>query len=81
MKWVYGIGILILWIILLIIYFINLVYLSSTNMFLFSTKSYVPLSLGLLILIFISYLLWVLTVLLIKSIIGSKPKDIFEDDF
>ena len=81
MKWVYALSILILWILLLIIYFINLVYLSSTRMFLFSTSTYVPLSLGLLILIFVAYLLGAFTVLLIKSIVKSKPKDIFEDDF
>jgi len=50
-------------------------------MFLFSTSTYVPLSLGLLILIFVAYLLGAFTVLLIKSIVKSKPKDIFEDDF
>jgi len=81
MKWIYWIAILVLSILLLIIYFINLVYLSSTSMFLFSSQSSVSLSFWLLIIIFISYLLWVLTVLLVKSIIKSKPKDIFEDDF
>ncbi len=80
MKWIYGIGIFVLWIMLLIIYFINLVYLSSTRMFLFSTTSNVPLSLGLLIIVIISYFLGIFTILFIKTLIKSKPKDIFDED-
>lgn len=81
MKWLYGIALFLSWIILLIIYFINLVYLSSTRMFLFSTTTNIPLSLWLLVIILLSYLLWALTVLFFRSLIKSKPKDIFEDDF
>jgi len=81
MKWIYWASLLVLSIVLLIIYFINLVYLSSTNMFLFSKNSFVPLSLGLLIIIFISFIMWALTVLFLKSLIKDRPKDIFDDDF
>ncbi len=81
MKFLYGFVLFVVFIMLLIIYFINLVYLSSTNMFLFGNSNYVSLPTWLIVIIFLSMIFWAVAVLFFQSFIKWKPKDIFEDDF
>ena len=81
MKFVYGFILFVVFILLLVIYFTNLLYVSSTPMFLFSRNTNIPFSLGLLVIIFLSFLLGVITVLFIQSFVKWRPKDIFDEDF
>jgi H+/Cl- antiporter ClcA len=66
---------------LLVIYFINLIYLSSTPMFLFWRNSYVSLPMWLLIIIILASLFGAISVLFLQTLIRTKPKDIFDEDF
>ena len=81
MKFIYGFILFVVFILLLVIYFTNLLYVSSTPMFLFSRNTNIPFSLGLLVIIFLSFLLGVITVLFIQSFVKWRPKDIFDEDF
>ena len=81
MKFVYWLILFVIFIMLLIIYFINLLYLSGTSMFLFWKTSSISLPSGLLMIIFVSITFGVVSVLFFQSIVKSKPKDIFDEDF
>ena len=81
MKFVYGFVLFVILIMLVIIYFTNVVYLSSTYMYLFNTNSTISTSVWLLIIMILSVMFWAVLVLFIKSFFKWKPKDIFEDDF
>jgi len=81
MKFVYGFILVAVLFMLVVIYFTNVIYLSSTPMYLFSAKSSISTSIGLLIVMLLSIIFWSVLVLFIKSFFKSKPKDIFEDDF
>ena len=81
MRFVYGIILFIVFILILVIYFTNVIFLSGTVMYLFNRSYHVFLPTGLLILIFLSIMFWAILVLLIQSFIKQKPKDIFDEDF
>ncbi len=80
-KIIYWIALLGLFIFILIIYFINLIYLSNMPMYLFSMNTRVSFATWLFILIFLSMLCGAISVLFLWTFIKSKPKDIFEEDF
>ena len=81
MKFVYWLILFVIFIMLLVIYFINLIYLSSTPMFLFWRNSYVSLPMWLLIIIILASLFGAISVLFLQTLIRTKPKDIFDEDF
>ena len=81
MKIIYGLVLLVIFIMILIIYFTNVIFLSGITMYLFNRSYYVSLPTGLLILILLSVAFGSVMVLFIQSFIKWKPKDLLDEEF
>ena len=80
LKAFYIIVIVISVILLMVLYFTNIVYLGNLQMFLWSQNNRISVAAWLALIIFISMLLWASIILLLKSLVNSKPKDFDEFD-
>jgi len=80
LKFIYIAVIIVSVIFLMIIYFTNIIYLWSMQLFLWSQRSHISLAAGLALIILVSMILGASIVLLLKSLINQKPKDFDEFD-
>ena len=80
LKAIYIISIVISVILLMVIYFTNIVYLGNMQMFLWSQENRISVAAWLALIILVSMILWASIVLLLKSLVNQRPKDFDEFD-
>lgn len=83
MKILYSIIIWICVLFLLMIYFTNIMWLSWQSMYLWSQSNRISIAAGLALIMLVSMILGASIVLLLKSLVHTRPKDFdeFDDDF
>jgi len=83
MKILYSIIIWICVLFLLMIYFTNIMWLSWQSMYLWSQSNRISIAAGLALIMLVSMILGASVVLLLKSLVHTRPKDFdeFDDDF
>ena len=80
LKALYIMTIIVCVVLLMILYFTNIIYLGNMQMFLWSQNNRISVAAWLALIILVSILLGASIVLYLKSLVNQKPKDFDEFD-